>query len=264
MLGGRTEISGYIKSIIDNTLLELYRPYIDSLHERSITIDTEICPTLSDFYDALMSRKEPEARNLASSIQMYCKGSLNLFSYHTNISTNEKFIVYDISNIGTNLWELAMQICLNDIWNRMIANKSRRTRTWFYIDEFYLLLRQPSTAQYLEMVWKRARKWMGTPTGITQNVEDLLRTSEGQTILSTSDFSLILTQAPLDRAALATMYGISPTLQEYITNAGPGEGLIRTSKTIVPFVNHYPVDNELYKILSTKPQDAEGMSNAAV
>lgn len=264
MLGGRTEISGYMKSIIDNTLTELYQPYIESLEKRGITIDTEICPTLKDFYAALQARKEPEARNLASSIQMYCTGTLDLFAYHTNISTNEKFIVYDISSIGTNLWELAMQICLNDIWNRMVSNKARGVRTWFYIDEFYLLLQQPSTAQYLQMVWKRARKWMGTPTGITQNVEDLLRTSEGQTILSTSDFSLILTQAPLDRAALATMYGISPTQQEYITNAGPGEGLIRTSKTIVPFINHYPTDNELYKILSTKPQDSEAIKTQAV
>lgn len=99
---------------------------------------------------------------------------------------------------------------------------------------------------------------------LTQNVEDLLRTSEGQTILSTSDFSLILTQAPLDRAALAKMYGISPTQQEYITNAGPGEGLIRTSKTIVPFVNHYPTDNELYKIFTTKPNDSEGLHTEGV
>lgn len=165
MLGGRSELSGYMKGIIDNTLTELYQPYIDSLEKRGITIDTEICPTLKDFYTALTTRKEAEARNLASAIQMYCTGTLDLFAYHTNISTDEKFIVYDISNIGTNLWELAMQICLNDIWNRMIANKARSVRTWFYIDEFYLLLQQPSTAQYLQMVWKRARKWMGTPTG---------------------------------------------------------------------------------------------------
>ena len=153
-----------------------------------------------------------------------------------------------------------MQICLNDIWNRMLTNKTRNYRTWFYIDEFYLLLQQPSTAQYLQRVWKRARKWGGSPTGITQNVEDLLRSSEGQTILSTSDFALILTQAPLDRAALSEMYNISPAMQEYITNVGQGEGLIMTGRTIVPFENHYPTDNELYEILSTKPDDAEKLA----
>jgi len=261
MLGGRATLNGYLKSIIDNTLQALYAPYIQRLEARGITIDTNECPTLRDFYDALKSRKEPEAKNLAASIQMYCTGTLNLFAHKTNIDTKNRFIVYDTKHIGTNLQELGMQICLNDIWNRMITNKKRKVRTWFYIDEFYLLLRQPSSAAYLQMVWKRARKWWGSPTGITQNVEDLIRSSEGVTILSTSDFALMLTQSFADRTALATIYNLSEEQQEYITNAGAGEGLIYTSKSVVPFVNHVPTDSAIYKLLSTKAEDSEQIAS---
>ena len=206
---------------------------------------------------AAEKKKEPEAKNLAASIKMYCVGTLNLFAHRTNINTRDRFIVYDTKHIGTNLQELGLQICLNDIWNRMITNKKRNIRTMFYIDEFYLLLRQPSAAAYLQMIWKRARKWMGTPTGITQNIADLLASNEGNTILQTSDFALILSQAPIDRTELSNLYNINEEMQEYITNANPGEGLIKTSRTIVPFENHVPVDSAIYKLLSTKAEDAE-------
>lgn len=260
MLGGRNELNGYIKGIIDNTLQELYSPYIQELQKRGQTLNTEICPTLRDFYDALRSRKEAEAKNLAQSIQMYCTGTLNLFASHTNIDTSKRMIIYDTKNIGTNLKELGMQICLNDIWNRMISNRKKNIRTWFYIDEFYLLLHQPSAAQYLQMVWKRARKWMGSPTGITQNVSDLLNSEEGYAILQTSDFALLLKQAPLDRASLAKIYNISEEQQEYInTNAGSGTGLIIASGTIIPFENIVPSSSDIYKLLSTKAEDAEGL-----
>ena len=262
MLGGRAELNGYLKSIIDNTLQQLYAPYIQALEKMGKTIDTDICPTLRDFYDALRARKEPEAKNLAASIQMYCTGSLSLFAHHTNIDTNNRFIIYDTSHIGMNLKELGMQVCLNDIWNRMISNKKRNVRTWFYVDEFYLLLHQPSAARYLQMVWKRARKWGGTPTGITQNVSDLLSSEEGNTILKTSDFALMLTQSFEDRLALVQIYNISEEQQEYITNAAPGEGLIYTSRSIVPFENHVPTTSPIYKLLSTKVEDAEALTSA--
>lgn len=260
MLGGRNELSGYLKGIIDNVLQELYTPYIENLQRRGLTIDTEICPTLKDVYEKLMARKEPESRNLAKSIEMYCTGILDLFAYHTNVNVNNRMVIYDTKNIGTNLQELGLQICLNDVWNRMISNKAKKIRTYFYLDEFYLLLRQASSAVYLQMVWKRARKWMGTITAITQNVEDLLASQEGNTILQTSDFALILNQAPLDKAALAAMYNISEEMQEYITNASPGTGLIKTSNTIIPFENIVPTDSEIYKLLSTKAEDAEAVA----
>lgn len=260
MLGGRNQLSGVLTGIIDSVLQELYSPYFKHLREKHLTIDTDQCPTLEDFYNLLRSKKEPEAKNLAASIKMYCVGTLNLFAHRTNINTRDRFIVYDTKHIGTNLQELGLQICLNDIWNRMITNKKRNIRTMFYIDEFYLLLRQPSAAAYLQMIWKRARKWMGTPTGITQNIADLLASNEGNTILQTSDFALILSQAPIDRAELSNLYNINEEMQEYITNANPGEGLIKTSRTIVPFENHVPTDSAIYKLLSTKAEDAEDIS----
>ena len=256
MLGGRGELSGYLKSIIDQTLQVTYQPYIQSLQKRGLTIDTEMCPTLQDFYENLKSRKEGEARDLADSIQMYCTGTLNIFAHHTNINTKNRMIIYDTKNIGANLQELGMQICLNDIWNRMVANKKRQVRTWFYIDEFYLMLQQPSAAKYMQMIWKRARKWMGSPTGITQNVDDLLKVPEGVTILQTSDFALLLRQASLDRTALATIYDISEEQQEYInTTAAPGSGLIVTPKVKIPFENIIPESSTIYKLCSTKPEE---------
>lgn len=260
MLGGRNELNGYLKSIIDNTLQKIYMPYIQELEKRGQHINTEICPTLKDFYEELRARKEPEAKNLAASIQMYCTGTLNLFAHHTNIDTNNKMVIYETKNIGTNLKELGMQICLNDIWNRMISNKKKNIRTWFYIDEFYLMLRQISTARYLQMVWKRARKWMGSPTGITQNVSDLLNSEEGCSILETSDFALLLKQAPLDRASLASIYDISDEQQEYINaNASPGTGLIITNGIKIPFENILSNTSDIYKLLSTKAADSENL-----
>ena len=240
MLGGKAELTGFAKSIIDSTLQELYRPYIEDLERRGITIDTESCPTLKDLYDALCSRKEPEARNLAASIKTYCDGTLDLFAYHTNIDVNAKMVVYDTSHIGTNLKELGMQIALNDIWNRMISNKKSKIRTYFYIDEAHLFLRMPSSAEYIAMVWKRARKWMGTPTFITQNVEDMLRSAEGNTILSTSDFAVMLSQSPLDRAALSDLFHISPEQQEYFTHVGSGEGFDLYSKSNCTIRESFP------------------------
>lgn len=256
---GHGELTGYLKSIIDNTLQQLYAPYRAALAARGEYIDTELCPTLYDFYMALKSRREPEALNLAQSIQIYCAGSQNLFAHHTNINTENRMVIYDTKNIGTNLKELGMQVCLNDIWQRMMANKGRGIRTYFYIDEFYLLLRQLSAAKYLEMIWKRARKWMGSPTGITQNISDLLNSEEGNSILKTSDFALILAQSFEDRIALSQIYRISEEQQQYIANTtASGEGLIYTSKSIVPFENHVPETSPIYKLLTTKPDDSEG------
>ncbi len=255
MLGGRAELNGYLKSIVDQALKEMYAPYEAALAKMNKTYDPSICPTLKDFYQILRGRREPEAKNLAASIQMYCTGTLDLFSYKTDIDTKNRFIIYDTKNIGTNLKELGMQVCLNDIWNRMVENRKKLVRTWFYIDEFYLLLKQPSAASYLQMIWKRARKWMGSPTGITQNISDLIATEEGQTILATSDFALIMKQAYADRMALQRIYELSEEQVEFLATAGPGEGLLYTSRSVVPFENLIPASSPVYKLLTTKAED---------
>lgn len=256
MLGPNTVLPGFTRSIIDSVLQKLYEPYIAGLEERGLTIDTDSSPTLVDFYEELRRSPEDEARSLAQNIQMYCVGSQNLFASKTTVNANERFVVYDISDIGTNLQELGMQICLSDIWNRMIKNKGKGIRTWFYLDEFYLMLRMPRTAQYLQMVWKRARKWMGVPTGLTQNVTDLLNNEYGYGILATSEFAIMLNQAPSDRPVLAKLYNISDEQQEFFTNSAPGHGLLRCGSVKVPFSNTFPSDTELYNIMNTKPADA--------
>lgn len=262
MLGGHAELSGYLKGIIDNTLQNLYADYLQYLKAKDLSIDTSMCPTLKDFHEALRARKEPEARNLADAIQMYCVGTLNLFAHHTNIDTSNRMIVYDTKNMTENLQKVGMQICLNDIWNRMISNKKRSVRTYFYVDEFYLMLRQPSSAKFLQMIWKRARKWMGTPTGITQNVSDLVNSEEGVTILQTSDFALMLGQSYADRVALAKIYNLSEEQQQYIDlSAASGTGLIFTSRSIVPFENIISENSPIYKLLSTKAEDAESLGS---
>jgi hypothetical protein len=153
------------------------------------------------------------------------------------------------------LKELGLQVCLNDIWNRTIANKNLNKRTWFYLDEFYLLTQTESSALFLQQIWKRARKWGGVPTGITQNVEDLLASPEARSILNNCDFVMMLNQAPMDKIQLSQMFHISPTMQQYITNADPGHGLLFTGRTIVPFVDMYPKNTKSFRVMTTNPND---------
>lgn len=258
MMGRGAYLSGADKNVIDQVIIEMYAPYIEYLQEHNIYYCAEQCPTLVDFCQMLRSRKELNAKEIANQIQIYCTGSFNTFAHKTNINTEKsKMVVYDISSIGENLKEIGMYICLTDVWNRMIANKSRGFRTWLYLDEFYLILKEQASAEYLQMIWKRARKWGGCPTGITQNVEDLFATNEGTTIIETSDMITMLKQAPANRAQLASLLNISEEQQEFISNVNQGEGLLYLGGTLIPFKNRFPTDTKLYKIMSTKPDDAE-------
>lgn len=263
MMGRDAILTGADKNIIDQVVMEMYAPYLEYLQKHNIYYCAEECPTLVDFCQMLRSRKELNAREIANQIQIYCTGSFNTFAYKTNIDTSKsKMVVYDISSIGENLKEIGMYICLTDVWNRMIGNKSRGYRTWLYLDEFYLILKERASAEYLQMIWKRARKWGGCPTGITQNVEDLLATNEGTTIIETSDMITMLKQAPPNRVQLAEMLTISEEQQEFISNVGPGEGLLCVGGTLIPFKNRFPQDTKLYKIMSTKPDDAENVASS--
>lgn len=151
--------------------------------------------------------------------------------------------------------QLGLQVCLNAVWNQIIENKKINRYTWFYIDEFYLLTQTATSASFLQQVYKRARKWQGIPTGITQNVGDLLASPAATAILNNCDFILMLNQSPIDKMQLAKLLNISPTQLSYITNSDPGQGLIYTGKTIVPFVDKFPTDTKLYKVMTTKPDD---------
>lgn len=251
-IGGRYGLDPIQKSVIDRCVRMIYAPYIEYMRQHpELTSDSTKAPTLLDFYKALLAQEEAEAQNLALELERYCAGSMDTFAHPTNVNTKARFIVYDIKDIGPGLHELGLHVCLNDIWNRTIANKSKKKRTWFYLDEFYLLTRTTASAQFLQEIFKRARKWGGVPTGITQDVEDLLANQECRGILNNCEFVMMLNQSPIGRSELSTMYNISPSLQRYITNAGVGHGLLRTGDTLVPFTDEYPRDTASFAAMTT-------------
>ena len=257
-MGGKYEISNIQRSIIDRVVIQLYRPYKEhmrTLNDPSITCDTAASPTMDDFYDLLMAQKEPEAQDIALSLEIYCRGSFDTFAHRTNVDINNRFIVYDIRNIGNGMKEMGLQVCLNHIWNKIISNQKKNRRTWFYIDEFHLLTKTRSSASFLCQIWKRARKWGGIPTAITQNVEDLLGSEESRAIINNCEFIMMLSQSPIDRAALAEMYKISETQLSYITNSPPGQGLIYNGEFIIPFIDKFPKDTKLYSIMTSKANE---------
>ncbi len=257
ILGGRFGLTPLQKSIIDRCVKAVYVPYLAHMNEvrGNIAIDYDYMPTLQDFYELLLQQDEPEAQNIAISLEMYVLGSYNTFARKTTVKPTSRFVVYDIKDIGSSMKEMGVQVCLDHIWNKMISNFREGKRTWFYIDEFYLMTQTDSSAKFLQEIWKRARKWNGVPTGITQNVEDLLARQEARAIIQNSDFVLMLNQAPMDRQNLCSMLNISPSQEEYITNASPGSGLLYTGSTIVPFVDKFPKDTKLYKVMTTKPDE---------
>jgi type IV secretory pathway VirB4 component len=210
---------------------------------------------MNDFYELLMRQPEPEAQNIALSLEIYCRGSLDTFAHRTNVDVDNRLTVYDIKDIGSGMKELGLQVCLNHVWNKIIENQSKGKRTWFYIDEFHILTKTRSSSEFLEQVWKRARKWGGVPTAITQNVGDLFKTDASMAIINNCEFIMMLSQSPSDRLSLAEMYHISDAQLNYITNSPPGQGLLYTGETIVPFVDHFPKDTELYKIMSSKADE---------
>jgi type IV secretory pathway VirB4 component len=190
IIGGRYGLSPIQKSVIDRCVRNIYKPYIEYMNTQppGVTCDHEHAPTMLDFYNELLMQDEPEAQNLALAIELYATGSFDAFSHKTNVNVSNRFVVYDIKDIGSGLKEMGLQVCLNDIWNKTISNGQKGIRTWFYIDEFYILMQTDSSARFMQQIFKRARKWLGVPTGITQNVEDLLSSREARAIINNCDF----------------------------------------------------------------------------
>ena len=259
ILGGRYGLSVTQHSIIDRCVRKIYQPYIEHLkkHPELGTCDPRVMPTLKRLYDEILAQEEGEARTIALALERFVTGSLDTFAHKTNVNTHSRFIVYDIKDIGNGLKELGLQVCLNDVWNKTIANKKKGKRTWFYIDEFYLLTQTETSASFLQQIFKRARKWGGVPTGITQNVEDLLISPQARSMLSNSDFIMMLNQAPNDKQDLAKMFNISSKQLSYITNADAGQGLIYTGKSIVPFIDKFPTDTKSFAAMTSRMDDAE-------
>ena len=183
---------------------------------------------------------------------MHDMGSLNIFNHHTNVDIHNRIVCFDIKQLGKQLKKLGMLIVQDAVWGRVTANRSAGKSTRYYADEFHLLLKEEQTAAYSVEIWKRFRKWGGIPTALTQNVKDLLASPEVSNIFENSDFVYMLNQANGDRQILAKQLNISPHQLSYVTHSGEGEGLLFFGNVILPFVDHFPKDLELYRILTTK------------
>lgn len=242
------------KTIIDRCTRLVYRDYLAAPRPEKM-------PVLGDLYDLLLKQEEPEAKRLATALEIYVTGSLNVFNHRTNVDLENRLVCYDIKQLGKGLKKIAMLVLQDQVWNRVTVNRAAHKTTWFYCDEFHLLLKDEQTAAYSVEIWKRFRKWGGIPSALTQNVKDLLSSREIENIFENSDFIYMLSQAAGDRQILARQLGISPTQLSYVTHSNAGEGLLFYGNTIIPFVDHFPKDTELYRIMTTKPEEQEQTEN---
>ena len=208
---------------------------------------------MSDYYDILMAQPEEEAKEIALSLELFVDGSLNIFNHQTNVDVDNRFVVYGIRDLGTELSPITMLVMMEFIQQRIVENGKRDKATWLYIDEFHVLLNSEYSAKYLQQLWKKVRKQGGLCTGITQNVVDLRQNYTATTMLANSEFLILLNQATTDRDELAALLNISENQLSYITNVGAGKGLIRCSGNLVPFENSFPKNTKLYRLMTTKP-----------
>jgi len=248
IVGGRDGLQPIEKTVIDRAVHIVYQPYLNDPQPENV-------PILEDLYNALRQQTEKEAQTLATALEIYVTGSLNMFNHRTNVDVNSRMVCYDIKELGKQLKKLGMLIVQDQVWGRVTANRSEGKSTRYYMDEFHLLLREEQTAAYSVEIWKRFRKWGGIPTGITQNVKDLLASQEVENILENSDFICMLNQASGDREILAKKLGISPYQLSYVTQSGEGEGLLFYGNVILPFQDHFPKNTMLYKVMTTKLSD---------
>ena len=245
VVGGKEGLQPVEKTVIDRCVHQIYQTYFENPVPEKM-------PILEDLYNALLNQEEKEARHVATALEIYVKGSLNLFNHRTNVDVNNRFVCYDIKELGKQMKKIGMLIVQDQVWGRVTANRSAGKCTRYYVDEFHLLLKEEQTAAYSVEIWKRFRKWGGCPTGITQNVKDLLTSREVENIFENSDFIIMLNQAAGDRQILANTLNISPHQLSYVTHSGEDEGLLFYGNVILPFVDHFPTNLELYRIMTTK------------
>ena len=253
IVGGKNGLEPIEKTIIDRCVRLVYRDYL-------VSPETAEMPVLQDLYELILKQPEPEAQRIATALEMYVTGSLNVFNHRTNVDMNNRLICFDIKELGKQLKKLGMLVVQDCVWNRVTVNRAEKKSTRYYIDEFHLLLKEEQTAAYSVEIWKRFRKWGGIPTGLTQNVKDLLSSREIENIFENSDFIYMLNQAGGDRQILAKQLNISPHQLSYVTNSGAGEGLIFYGNVIIPFVDKFPKDTMLYKIMTTKLEETEDVT----
>ncbi len=254
IVGGKEGLQPVEKTIIDRCIHQIYHRYFEDPRPEKM-------PLLEDLYNALLNQDEPEAKHVATALEIYVSGSLNVFNHRTNVDITNRLVCYDIKDLGKQLKKIGMLVVQDQVWGRVTQNRSEGKSTRYYMDEMHLLVREEQTAAYTVEIWKRFRKWGGIPTGITQNVKDLLSSKEVENIFENSDFIYMLNQAIGDRQILAKQLNISPHQLSYVTHSGAGEGLIFYGNVILPFVDRFPTDIELYKIMTTKLSEVADQKN---
>ena len=246
IMGGKNGLEAVEKTLIDRAVISVYRNYLADPKPKNM-------PILGDLYDEIKKQPEKEAQRIAAALELYVNGSLNIFNHRTNVDIHNRLVCFDIKELGTQLKKVGMLIVQDQVWNRVTVNRSEGKATRYYIDEFHLLLKEEQTAAYSVEIWKRFRKWGGIPTGITQNVKDLLSSREVENIFENSDFVYMLNQAQGDREILAKQLNISQQQMTYVTHSEAGEGLIFYGNVILPFIDRFPQNTELYRVMTTKP-----------
>ena len=250
IVGGRDGLQPIEKTVIDRAVRIVYRKYLENPIPENM-------PILGDLYNVLKEQDEKEAARLATALEIYVSGSLNVFNHQTNVDVKNRVVCYDIKELGNQMKKLGMLIVQDQVWGRVTANRNEGRCTRYYMDEMHLLLKEEQTAAYTVEIWKRFRKWGGIPTGITQNVKDFLSSREVENIFENSDFIYLLSQAGGDRAILAKQLNISPHQLSYVTQSGEGEGLMIYGKVILPFTDKFPKNTELYRIMTTKLNEVQ-------
>lgn len=234
------------KAILDRVTRQVYKDYINSNFKQ------EKIPTMNEYFDILKKQPEQEAQRLALSLELYVQGSLSIFSEKTNVNLSNRLICYDINKLGDQLKPLGMQVVLDNIWNRIVSNRGKK-RTWLYMDEIYLMFNNEYSGRFLYELYKRTRKYGGIPTGITQNVEDLLKSDIARSMLSNSQFIILMDQAAADRKQLADILQLSQAQLNYVTNSDCGHGLIIAGGLIVPC--KFEISDKEYRLMTTKPEE---------
>ena len=266
ILGKGREVTAYDTNAIHRATRRMYEDYINEMKRRHANgdnrnIDTTICPTLKDFYKELIADNTAEGNKIAMAVEPYCIGSFNIFAHHTNVDLTSRLIVFNTSSLPEKMKEMAMQVCLSYIWTKIVKNREQNKLNhtnkfiWNYLDEFHLFMRTESSANTIETYYRRVRKYGACITGLTQNVEDLLNTTQGGAIFQNTGFFLFFNQQPIGRNLLQRLYGISDSLIEKIKDAPRGTGLLYNGTVLIPFNYQLPRKSKLYKIMTTDPND---------
>lgn len=250
-IGGATGLTPVEKSIADRVVSSLYKQYAADRAAGHGTM-----PTFNTLREALIASGEPEARKLATALEIYTTGSLGGFSQPTNVNPRNRIVSYDISRLGAQMKSFGMMVVLDQIWTRVVRNSLAGIRTWIYVDEFHLLFNDEKIAEEFRVIWARIRKYGGIPTGITQNIEAVLANPAARLMLANSDFLAILGQTETDAASLSALLHLSPEQRRKFENVLPGQGLLKSGAHIVGFDSRIPDDGPLYALYETDFKEA--------